>query len=466
MNRKLWHMLAVPLTVLLFSLAVVAGLGLGTTKLAHANPDTRYVAPGGSDVGPCTGNPCLTIQYAINQSGDGDEIQVAAGTYNEVLDIDGITLTISGAGATSTIIDATGKSDRVVSLWSGAVATVTGVTVQNGVSSFGAGFRLSGAERLALADVTVFNNVANGGGGIYNNSGTVVISNCTFISNTTTSGTGGGVDNAFDGTVVIYNSAFVSNTADTNGGGIYSDGTLIVRNSTLRGNHARSSTGGGGGIWLQDGTATLSNVTINGNTSDNDGGGIRSQALAVLINATVSGNAATDTGGGIFNAGLLTITNGTVVSNTASYGGGIHNTTGHAVDIKNTIVAYNTADNCDNDGTMTSYNYNLEDTNTCNFSAGDDQPNTDPLLGPLADNGGPARSAGQALWTHALPTSSPAVDAASCTDIGGITVTVDQRGYARPVDIVGVANVAGGCDVGAHEQLRKVYLPLIVRNYP
>ena len=61
-----------------------------------------------------------------------------------------------------------------------------------------------------------------------------------------------------------------------------------------------------------------------------------------------------------------------------------------------------------------------------------DQPNTDPLLGPLADNGGPT-------LTHALGVGSPAIDSA---DAGACPAT-DQRGVARPQ--------GAGCDVGSFE---------------
>ena len=64
----------------------------------------------------------------------------------------------------------------------------------------------------------------------------------------------------------------------------------------------------------------------------------------------------------------------------------------------------------------------------------------DPLLGPLADNGGPTQ-------THALLLGSPALDA------GNSTLTTDQRGFTRPVDLANVANVTGGngADIGAFE---------------
>ena len=76
--------------------------------------------------------------------------------------------------------------------------------------------------------------------------------------------------------------------------------------------------------------------------------------------------------------------------------------------------------------------HNLDDDNTCGLTVPNgDKPNTEPLLGLLADNGGQTA-------THALSPLSPAInagDSASCTP-------TDQRGAARP---------AGGCDIGAFE---------------
>ncbi|MEO1496502.1 MAG: choice-of-anchor Q domain-containing protein [Planctomycetota bacterium] len=69
-----------------------------------------------------------------------------------------------------------------------------------------------------------------------------------------------------------------------------------------------------------------------------------------------------------------------------------------------------------------------------------DQRDTDPLLGPLQDNGGPTP-------THALLVGSPAIDA------GSNSTAPDQRGFARPADQPDVPNVAGGVgtDIGAFE---------------
>ena len=94
----------------------------------------------------------------------------------------------------------------------------------------------------------------------------------------------------------------------------------------------------------------------------------------------------------------------------------------------------------------------MEDTNTCGLSDTSDQPNTDPLLGPLADNGGDT-------LTHALLDDSPAIDQGVC--VAGIDT--DQRGVSRPQSTT--------CDIGAFEFKpasgaagNGVYLPIIMRN--
>lgn len=61
-----------------------------------------------------------------------------------------------------------------------------------------------------------------------------------------------------------------------------------------------------------------------------------------------------------------------------------------------------------------------------------------PMLGPLADNGGPT-------WTHALLPGSPAIDAGD----PALCEATDQRGVARPKNGDGDGNPV--CDIGAFE---------------
>jgi hypothetical protein len=149
----------------------------------------------------------------------------------------------------------------------------------------------------------------------------------------------------------------------------------------------------------------------------------------------------------------MAVTNSTLISNTAGYGAGINNLgtlsvqsstfggnanfalgnqySGTAV-LTDTILADGVT-NCA--GSMiASGGYNLEDANTCGFTQPSDITNTNPLLGPLANNGGPTQ-------TMALMPGSPAIDHGG-TAANGCPPT-DQRGVTRPQGPV--------CDIGAFE---------------
>lgn len=134
----------------------------------------------------------------------------------------------------------------------------------------------------------------------------------------------------------LVNSAVTGNSASIFGGGIdVDDGTLTLENSTVSGNTASSS----GGIDSDFGTITLIGSTVSGNVATGGGtctgaglscaGGIWNfGGTLTLIDSTVSGNTADDRGGGIVNqlsAGLLTLSGtSTISSNTAGqFGGGI-----------------------------------------------------------------------------------------------------------------------------------------------
>src|SRR5260221_8247563 len=89
-------------------------------------------------------------------------------------------------------------------------------------------------------------------------------------------------------------------------------------------------------------------------------------------------------------------------------------------------------------GTVTSLGYNLSSDNGGGFlTNATDQINTDPLLGPLQNNGGPT-------LTHALLTNSPAIDKGKRDAIPALASNIDQRGSPRPGDFAGNANAAGG----------------------
>ena len=214
--------------------------------------------------------------------------------------------------------------------------------------------------------------------------------------------------------------------------------TVTVRNSTISDNSGGSCAGG---IESWYGTVTVEGCTISGNStaSSTYGGGITSYAgILTVRNSTIFGNAG-PWGGGIYHHGnsggdALTLINVTVSGNTgnANHGGGIR-VTGGALTLRNTIIANNNGvgKDCvvDNNDLIVENTNNLVGDGSCsdkgvNFQSGD------PLLGPLADNGGPT------LTTALLP-GSPAIDAA---DVATATDT-DQRG----------SSAVGARDIGAFE---------------
>src|SRR5262245_53164208 len=121
--------------------------------------------------------------------------------------------------------------------------------------------------------------------------------------------------------------------SDDRGGGIANQGTLTLTNSIVSGNSA--GTFGGGGIY-NNGTMRVANSTVSGNGTNegggiaDEGGGIYNAGTMTLTNSTVNGNRAFSFagGGGISNHGTLTLTNSTVSGNSAGYAGGILNDRG------------------------------------------------------------------------------------------------------------------------------------------
>ena len=309
-------------------------------------------------------------------------------------------------------------------------------------------FDLLPGKTVALEGLTISNGKATVGGGIINNHSNLTINNCTLTGNTAPGGNGGGIFNYGTGnpaSLTINNSTFSGNSSDFGGGGVYNagnggSGKVFVNNSTFSGNSTVNV--GGGGIY-----------------TDGSGGG---DATVTVVNSTFSGNSGSGIAlftsqGGVAN---LDITNSTFAGNTAQFGGALHikraDSGAASIRIGNTVFEQGTlGENVYNDSTaVTSLGFNLVsdnginnvNTGTGSFNAAGDRINTDPMLGPLKNNGGPT-------LTHMPLVNGPAIDQGKRDTIPDLTNDFDQRGFARPVDDPAVANAASGdaSDIGAVE---------------
>jgi uncharacterized membrane protein len=246
------------------------GASLNRITILNA-PGTRYVSPGGADSTNCTDpvQHCATLQYAVDQSVDGDEIRVAAGTYSDFSSrlVDGETftqnalinksLTIVGGydaadGFTAVqpitnavTLDAQGAR-RALYVSEGVSVTLRSLFIENGnslagsdvVNEFGGGIYNAGAD-LTLYGVWLRDNTAVYGAGLYHVNGRLQLFSSVFHGNSTATGDGGG----------LYLAA----------------GDALLENNTFRANAA--PLGDGGAIYLASGEANLLNQIFANNVA-------------------------------------------------------------------------------------------------------------------------------------------------------------------------------------------------------
>ena len=393
--------------------AVVSAVGLASTHpAAHAAGfAVTTTADGGAG----------SLRDAIDQANANpgpDTITVPAGTYtitvagfnedsNATGDFDiSDDVTIVGAGAGVTIIDAAGL-DRAFDVVTNTT-TLQDMTITNGDVGSGAGGNIierPGAN-LTVQDSIISNGFALSGGGIYGGSGVMTISRTEIINNTAQSipgngSTGGGISKTGGAasTLTVTDSLIANNSAVNGTAAVYSSGDTTITNSTLTGNssYARTLLIEASGAF--SGSSHLVHVTIAGNGTT---GNVPGNAIALNVNPpasmaiTVEGSLLQD------NPILGSPSNCAIITNL---------------------------------GSIVSEGNNLTDDTTCTslLQPSDQTNNHSTTFAALADNGGPTR-------TLALVTGSSAIDAAG--NCGAATAT-DQRGIARPQ--------GPACDVGAYE---------------
>ena len=295
-----------------------------------------------------------SLRQAIFTANDGDTIDFDPALNGQIITLTSGELpiskniTISGPGANLlTVARAKGAPNfRIFHITPSHTVIIQGLTITNG------------------------NPPPGFGGGILNDGAALSVINCAITANSTPF-TGGGIYNyagTSSATLHIESSTFTANVAGDYGGAIASDvsgmnnATLTINNSTLSSNTGQFA---GGGIFNESGggsaSLTVTNTTFSGNVTQLHGGGIANAQTGV-------NPAVVDIGNTIFKSGA----SGQNIVNQA--------------------------------GSVVSHGYNLSDDDGGGYLIGPgDQINTDPMLGPLQDNGGPT-------FTHALLPGSPAID--------------------------------------------------------
>ncbi len=337
-------------------------------------------------------------------------------------------------------------------------------------------FAVDDGNAIAMSNVRIANLRITGadsdlaGGAIYSREH-LVIEGCEIAGNGTTSTAGGGgiygTGGALvQGTLTIRDSTLANNSvivgADTSGGGAVRvlDTDLTLQRTTIRDNFASRI---GGGVSASGGVlgaiqVTFTDSTVHSNIAQYNGGGAYlSNSIAVVSNSTFSGNEADASGGGLeIVNGSTSIRHSTITANridNQGHGGGVSYGGSGSLLLNHSIVSGNyDSGGCGPVGCTyfpgdvsilgaVSIGYSL-------YFEIDGGPFTDqggniidsPGLDALADNGGPT-------WTHQPEPSSPAINAGSPSAVPGVfnVPHYDQRGmpFARVSD--------GRIDFGAVE---------------
>ncbi len=251
-------------------------------------------------------------------------------------------------------------------------------------------------------------------GGAISSLGSLCLLSSAIVSNSAAGGGGGrGNSGAAGGQFGGIGSGSGGNGGDGLGGGLFNGGTASAVNCTLFANIGAAGGGGqGGAAWTGVYTDPFGHIyQVGGPAGANGAAG---SAVACLCST---------------NAGL-SLTNCTLAFNTASSGNAVGGVSATGAFMVNTLLVANSPVACAS-GAIVDGGHNLNSDASCAFTDPTSLSNTDPLLGPLADNGGPT-------LTMALLPGSPAIGAADGTS----APPTDQRGFPRPAD---------SADIGAYQ---------------
>ncbi len=309
-----------------------------STAHAQGSGTVRYVAITGNDASnDCTnaGNPCRTIQHAVDVAQPGDEIRVAAGTYTDLSarpappGYGGV----APGGVITQVVYIT-KSVTIRGGYSPGQWNTSdpqaNPTVLNAQQK-GRGMVIAGEITPTVEGLQIVAGRAiSAGGGIYVLSATATLQDNVIYNNAAISGTGGGIFMSAADQSILVNNEVYSNVAEL-GGGLAASGGLTV---TIQGNKIydnRAGTNGGGVSLGAGGSYYFRNNHVYGNQATNgNGGGVNIAAVGTFVSTTnnlVHDNVAGTAGGGIDVLavyGVAQFSGDSIYANKAITGGGLH----------------------------------------------------------------------------------------------------------------------------------------------
>ena len=229
-------------------------------------------------------------------------------------------------------------------------AAVSGNTAQ-----YGSGVYLSSNSTFTMSEHAAIsgNSAAMTGGGVFVSSGSITMSSDAVISGNSAGNNGGGIYISYPGTFTMENGTISGNSADKNGGGVYvhNSGAFTMNSGSISGNRATQNGGGvyvenigtaftmkdgtiggstaadanaakyGGGVYISNGTFTISGGKVTGNSAVEDGGGVRLSkgTFNMSGSAVISRNTADGYGGGVdVNNGTFNMSGGSITGNTTT----------------------------------------------------------------------------------------------------------------------------------------------------
>ena len=390
-----------------------------------------------------SGGSYTTIQAAINAASSGGTITVCAGTYKERLTVAGKTVTLTGAGFSTTILDAD-NSGSALKVTGGGKVTLSGMTVTKAKTG---GLYCKDATLVVSDSAITANKSSSAGGGLYSFNCAITVSGVSFSSNTSSSRGAGIYAESCSG--AISNSTFSANLASSKGGGVaLKSGTVTIDGNTFTGNSGTHGGGAyveadsdvtdnafawntsiyhGGGAYSAAGDGDYTGNTFTDNYAGEDGGGLYiNVSYAYVADNVFEGNDAFDDGGGLRAlTSYPTIERNTFDSNTAGdSGGGVKLSHKYGTFTDNVVI--------DNVAVTTGGGMYLDEDTTvvsgCTFE------------GNNADIGGGLYQAGG--WRLAEIEDTEFIDNTAATKGGGLAVSLSAYGV-QTVRTTFSANTAG-----------------------